>query len=131
MALTAAEKSKIRLFLGWSERFHQTDSRLEQALLAVDADATGETYNRINTLLQSIADIETRITDAYSRLKAIKVGSIELPGMMELGALRSEGRRFVGRLAALLGVAVRHDAFAAGGGHVFADATGSNYPPMG
>ena len=32
MALTDTQRQKVRMYLGWSERFHQYDSRLEQAM---------------------------------------------------------------------------------------------------
>ena len=60
-------------------------------------------------LLASLDDVGTRITAAYARLKALRVGSIELPGGGEIATLRSEGRRFSGQLASQLGIAIRHD----------------------
>ena len=112
MAFTEAQRVKIRLYLGWSARFHQFDSRLEQAMNAVDTLADTET--EVEAILADLATIETELADAHGRLKAMKVGSIDLPGHKEIQALRSEGRRHVGRLAATLGVEVRHDAFGAG-----------------
>ena len=109
MALTETQKIEVRTYLGWSDRFHQTDSRLEQALAAIDMRPDSEL--KVESLLASIADIETKLTDAHGRLKARNVGSIALEAEIELGALRSEGRRFVGRLAILLGVECRHDVF--------------------
>ena len=117
---TSAQKAKIRLFLGWSARFHQYDSRLEQAMSAIEGESDDSTHDLIVGFLASLDDIQTRLTSAYSRIKAMKVGSIDLPGAMEMGLLKAEGRRFVGQLAATLGVEVRHDVFGSGRFNSFA-----------
>ena len=72
-------------------------------------DAVPETQVVVVGLLVSLADIDARLTTAYTRIKAAKLGSITLPGTQEIESLRSEGRRFSGRLAATLGVAIRQD----------------------
>lgn len=122
MALTAANKADIRYFLGWSARFHQSDSRLEQAMSALDTELEAQAL--VLADIVKAKDIDTRLTDAYLRLKAIKLGSIDLPVRNEIDLLRSEGRRFVGRIAATLGVEVRHDVFAGRGPKSFASASG-------
>lgn len=139
MALTATQKVNIRMYLGWQDRFHNTDSRLEMALAAADTNA--ELLTTIGALLTSLADIDTKLADAHKRLKATKLGSIDLPGPGEIGMLRSEGRRFVGRLSSLLGVATRHDVFSgygpthyAGYDGPYRDGSaggGGNLPPLG
>jgi hypothetical protein len=121
---TDVQKASIRLYLGWSARFHQSDSRLEQAMSAIEGETTDATHDRIVTMLTSLDDIQERIVDALGRIKAMRVGSIDLPGPMEMGMLRSEGRRFAGQLAATLGVAVRHDVFSGTGPHDFASFDG-------
>lgn len=107
MAFTDTQRAQVRLYLGWPARFWQSDSRLEQAMNSIDDKA--EELTICTGLLTSLADIDTRLTACYTRLKALAVGKITLPGQGELMALRSEGRRFAGRLASTLGVAVRHD----------------------
>ncbi len=135
MALTATQKASIRLYCGWSARFHSTDSRLEMAMGAADNDA--ELLVQIASILASLAAIETKITALYDCFKAQKVGNITLDPKLELGMLRSEGRRFVGRLATLLGVEVRHDVFSGYGPRHFAGYYGiyggstGNLPPIG
>lgn len=122
MAFTEAQRVKIRSVLGWSARFHQNDSRLEQAMNAVDT--LPDTQTECEDRLASIADIATKLTDAHNRLKAMQVGSIVLPGKNEVAMLRSEGRRHVGSLAATLGVEVRHDVFGTGRYRAFASPAG-------
>lgn len=108
MALTNSQKADIRLYLGWSARFLQVDSQLEGAIAAVQNDAAHEA--QLTALLVEVANIDTKLKAAYPRLQASKVGSIEL-NSGEIGMLRSEGRRFVGRMASVLGVDVRNDVF--------------------
>ena len=113
MALTEAQKTQVRSYLGWSARFHQFDSRLEQAMNAVDGTASETLITDTlanGGILASLADIDTKLTAAHGRLKATKVGSIEL-NRSEVIQLRREGRRWVGRLASLLGVEVRNNAY--------------------
>ncbi len=119
MALTEAQRLQVRLFLGWQDGFGQFDSRLEQALNhvnnrpellalvtnALDGDPPG--------LLACLQDIDTKLRASHPRLKASVVGSITLnPG--EVKQLRSEGTRFVKRLAAIIGVEVRSNPFSSG-----------------
>jgi len=145
-ALTAAQRAQIRFYLGWSARFHQTDSALEQALNAVDA-GDDETYGLITRatgdplgtgLLASCVDIDTKLLATDDELEVLKVGTIELDVMQKVGTLRSNGRKFAGRLAALLGVPVRHDVFSGTGprgpflGLAGAmPSGGGNLPPLG
>lgn len=129
MALTETHRAAVRLYLGWSARFHQYDSRLEQAMDTINGlpESAALITNAIGGtppgLLALLADLESRIRGAYGRLKAGKVGSIEL-NAGEVSQLRSEGRRVVGQLATLLGVEIGSDAFAAAGGY-FAGPGGS------
>ena len=128
MALTDAQKADTRAALGWSARFHQFDSRLEQAMSALATEPDHE--SQVITLLASVADIETKLVAAHSRLKASKVGSIDL-NPMEIQMLRKEGKRFVGKIASILGVETRRDIFSSGPERTFAShggrSGGSNY----
>jgi hypothetical protein len=124
VAWTLTQKAQVRLYLGWSARFWQTDSRLEQAMNAMDDKA--EELTICTGLLTSLADIDTRLTACYSRLKALQVGRITLPGHGELMALRSEGRRLSGRLASTLGVAIRHDVWSGRGPSAFSSYDGTD-----
>lgn len=140
MALTNPQRVQIRLYLGWSARFRQFDSRLEMAMNAIDAQATDDpdTLAEVAALLVALAAMEPRLTDAYLRLQATKLGSIDLDARAEIAVLRSEGRRLVGRLSSTLGVPVRHDVFSGRAPAAFASASGmipaegrGNLPRMG
>lgn len=136
MALTSAQRMLTRLYLGWSERFHQTDTRLEQAMNAIDSPQNTDALAQLQAYLTTLADIDARLTDALCRLRALEVGSIKLPGPMEIGMLRSQGRMYAGRIASILGVEIRHDVFSGGGPREFATAKGmmparGGFPPLG
>jgi hypothetical protein len=107
MAFTETERVQIRLYLGWSGRFYQFDSRLEQAMNAVSA----ETEVIVKAALAECQSFDEQIQAAPKRFKAAQVGSITLQGATELALLRSCGRAHVGRIAATLGVEVKHDVF--------------------
>lgn len=110
MAFTEPEKVKIRYYLGWGDRFRQTNSALEQAILAVENNSDTVDYIT-DTLLADLDSIITSLVDARKRLKAAKVGSIALPMANEIAMLRSEGRRLAQSLAATLNVQTNHDVF--------------------
>jgi hypothetical protein len=111
MALTDAQKDSVRQYMGWTFRFRQTDSQLELALNAVDADATVQAT--VIGMLAVLANVDTLIVAAYARIKAksIDEGDVVLMESQEIAILRSEGRRGVGRLAGYLGVPVRQDVY--------------------
>lgn len=135
--LTSAERATIRFYCGWSARFRQTDSRLEQALNALDS-GDDDTIAIVRTLLTKLTQVDADIETARPLLQAAKVGSIELQAVTQIGALRSEGRRYVGRLCALLGVEARQDVYS---GHAPSARAGTygmmpgngrgNLPPLG
>jgi hypothetical protein len=133
LALTSAQKADIRYFLGWSARFQQTDSRLEQAMSAIATVPDSEAL--VITAIASCKTIDTNLVDAWKRLKAIKVGSIALPVRNEINTLRSEGRRFASRIASTLGVEIRADVFSGTSYRGYATyggvRPGGNYAPQG
>ena len=131
MALSDTQKAQIRMYLGWSERFFQFDSRLQQAMGAIQAEAELLITDTLANggLLASLADIDTKLTASHSRLKADVVGSIKL-NRSEVSQLRREGKRLAGRLASMLGVKIRNNAFgAARGGFAsfYGQGLGGNY----
>lgn len=113
MAFTDSQKASIRFYLGYQERFIFMNSVLETQL--EDDVLSDETVSIVTGILGSLADIETALASAQSRLKALKVGSIELPGKGEIVALCAEGSRFVGQLASVFGVPALAKVFAYGG----------------
>jgi hypothetical protein len=116
MAFSPSDKAKIRMYMGWSPRFFQTDVALEQAMNAVDnlPEVLALIQNALNGsppgVLAALEDIDAKIVASHSRLKADKVGSIQL-NRREQKQLYKEGKRLVSRLATLLGTEVRRDVF--------------------
>ena len=117
MAFTESQRVEIRRYLGHQALFRQTDSKLERSMNAVDTYA--ETETSVEARLAELAAIETKVTACYSRLKALKVGAIELPGRGELLGLLSEGRRITRELAVVFGVDVLEGAVFGGGKSVY------------
>src|SRR5262245_59015620 len=75
---------------------------------SVGNDAATEA--QIRGHLTEAARIDTAITAAEARLKAAKVGTIEL-NSGEIDTLRDRGRQNVARMARAFGVEVRGDAY--------------------
>lgn len=122
MALSGAQRAKVRKYLGWSARFHSTDDRLEQAMNAVANLPDDEA--EIVAELARLEDIDAQITATNTTAKVVTLGSIETRAAYQLSVLCRRGRQAAGRIAAILGVAIRHDAFSGGGPVAFAGPSG-------
>lgn len=109
MAFTDDEKSLIRMYMGWSARFAQTDTALERGMSAIETMPSDLALARVH--LAELARIDAAILACEARFKADQVGTIKL-SQSELSRLRSRGCERVGRLATLFGVEVRDNAFA-------------------
>ena len=110
MALTDTQKADVRRALGWSARFHQYDSRLEQAMSALATETEAEllvtdTLTN-NGILANVDDIQTKLRDSHKRIKASVAGDITM-NRSEIKQLKKEGSRWVDDLARLLGVETR------------------------
>lgn len=108
MALTEAQKVDLRMYLGWSDRFHQFDSELEHAIAAMESRPATEA--KVLELVAECERVDALIQGAESRLKASVVGPITL-NSAEIEQLRQRGRTAVGRISTILGVDVREDVF--------------------
>lgn len=111
MAFTEAQRADIRKYLGWPGRWFQTDSRLEQAMNGV----TAEHQTQIVGELARLATIDTKLDSASTFFPASRDGNIGIEGAQNLNLLRSQGKQAAGRIAAILGVEVRHDVFSGSG----------------
>lgn len=130
--LTEAQQALVRNYCGFTGRFRQFDTRLEQAMRAIATLPESEALitNAIDDpvfpgMLACCQDVDTKITAAHMRLQAQSVGPINL-NIREISMLRDEGRRHVGRLCQLLGVERGNDAFGEGTG-AFATDRGQGY----
>jgi len=113
VALSGPERAKVRKYLGWSARFHQTDSRLDQAMDALGGTPDDET--EVRTELAVCTDLDAQIAATNTTAKVVTLGSIETRAAYQLSVLRNRGRQAAGRIAAILGVEIRHDAFSGSG----------------
>lgn len=121
MPFTDAEKTRIRMLLGWGARFWQLETRLENAMEAVET-LTEET-TRIQTILTQLTAIDTAITDALGTVGVTGVSAIHLDSDQGIGHLKAEGRRLVEAIATILQVPIKKNYY--GGGMV------GGYVPMG
>lgn len=115
MAFTLTEQTAIRDYLGWTAKYQQFDSGLERAFsfianLTSGGDSSVE--DQVRALLVKVQTIETEVDAARPRFKADQVGTIKL-NRMEIKQLANAAKIYIGRMARLLGVEVRGDAFAA------------------
>ena len=100
MALSSADKTKIRRFLGYADVTQGYYSTLEGVMNSISAD--GETA--IGVILTDLDTIETTLRSSWSRQKVTKAEEVTLAGPGEIRALRSEGDRLVENLGSVLGV---------------------------
>lgn len=100
MAFTETEKARIRRYLGFSQGFHDVDTRLE---------------GQLDTLPLTWPEAETQVRDILAMLDAVDrklqgaalgnlnfteiVGEIKFLGPEQLNALRGHGRTLIQRLA--------------------------------
>ena len=122
---TEAQKEAIYFFCGWPQKYVQVNTALENAIARIaTSDAQWARLTNVITatpsgLLAQLASLyDMQIPAAYRRLKAMKVGSIELTGNGELNTLQRQGRRLVSALCTTLGVLRDADVFAPGIGSV-------------
>lgn len=112
MAFTLVEKTRIRMLLGWGARFWQFDTRLENAMSAVEETLPEETA-QIQSILTALTAIDSQITDALGTVGVTGVSSIHLEGDQGIRHLRAEGRRQVDAIASILQVDVRKNYYGA------------------
>jgi hypothetical protein len=120
VSFTPTQKTSIRFYLGYQDQFRHINTSLEQQLVEGGISAEAEVV--VIDLLGSLATTDAELVNAHKRMKASKVGSIFLNDR-ELSMLRSEGRRFVWRLASVFGITPRND--------VYGDGTSGGAIPLG
>lgn len=132
MALTTAQRADVRFFCGWSARFRQVDSALEQAMNALDEDAaTLALFTNILApldgsppgLIACCRDAMAQLRLAMKRKKATQVGTIVL-NPQELENIRELGRQYAKQMCSILGVERGTDVFSSSGGVAFAYSSG-------
>jgi hypothetical protein len=109
MALTEDEKSAIRHYLGWSDRFREIDPRLESMMGAVSSYAE----TRVRAALTRLGQIDTALQDAaLNNLDLVGAeAGVSFRGPEQLGALRQAGRVLVQQVAIVFEVEPKRDYF--------------------
>ncbi len=113
MAFTDTQKAQIRMYMGWGARYLQTDDALRRAYDSVGNNG-GADQVLVEAQLTECARVDAALLAAEARIKASKVGPIEL-NAIEIDNLRDKGRTAVARMARIFGVEVRGDAFGPSG----------------
>jgi len=108
MPFTSTEKAKIRELLGWGARFWQLETRLENAMEAVEETLPEETA-LIQGIIVQLADIDAKITDALGTVGVFKVDTIGLDSDQGISHLKNEGRRLVEAIATILQVPIKRN----------------------
>lgn len=94
------------MLLGWGARFWQLETRLENAMDAVEQTLPEET-ERIQEHLTALTAIDTKITDALDTAGVTGVSSIKLDSDQGISHFRAEGRRRVEAIASILQVTIK------------------------
>lgn len=108
MPLSASEVSQVKHYLGYEQT--QDDGWISAGVRGLDdrvsrLESNGVT--RAQALLTELASLDTSITEARARLKAVQVGELRINGRRELASLRAERIKVAQSLARLLGVEYR------------------------
>ena len=111
MALTDAQKASVRRWLGYPDVNRQAHSGLEGALTALSSE--GEAV--VVAVLDHLATIDETLQSSWGRQKVLRAEDVTLAGGDEIVALRREGRRLVGQVAAALDVQPLRDVFGGAG----------------
>jgi len=100
MALSDANKAKIRRHLGYSDVGADPHFRLESAMATLSA--AGET--EVVALLAEIAAVDSALVTARTTLRLEQVEDIKFSGGSGIAALRTDKSALVGELSSILGV---------------------------
>jgi hypothetical protein len=117
MAFSAAEKAKIRKWLGYSPIFQGQYPALDAAIIAVQSIADGgtladsETEDLIQGYLTELDQIDTRLEELRDQMEASVVDEVKADSARAMLAVYKEGRRFVGHIADALGALPARDVF--------------------
>jgi hypothetical protein len=111
---TPAERAKIRMYLGWSEKYRDYDTRLESEMDGVGNDVSADTGAAFNvrdilSKLQNVVDLLESGTGNQT-IRAVKGGTV-FQGPEEMKTYRTHGRTLVQRMAIIFNVAPRRDFF--------------------
>jgi len=111
VALTEAQKARVRAYLGW-ERGFELNSKLESKLLALTAEEEALVIGVLNALAEVDAAIDALVVER--RAGVVAVDEIRFSDADPFEMYRAQGRRYVARLSAILGVDSNRDYYGDG-----------------
>jgi len=125
MAFSQADTVRIFDRMGQARRFLSLDSSLLQAIAAIGSDSDVQAL--VISLLNECDRIDAKLKAAQGRLslRSVDKDDVVFNPDKEIFMLRSEGRRYVKRIAGALGVSPRGDCFS---GSI--DVNVPNYSPL-
>lgn len=109
MALTADQRAQVRRYLGYSDISAGGTSPLEQAMDVLSSE--GETI--VASILSEISTLRSQMLTNLGRMGLTRAEEVSFDNVNATPMLRGEGSRLVRELAAIFGVEVRVDPFAA------------------
>lgn len=110
---TDDEKARIRQLGGWGSRWTQIETRLESAMTAIGLGAPSEAQ-LIRGAFCKLDNIDCLLEEAWGITGVLRTGSVELDQTAGVGGLRSEGRRLVESIFAILECDVKHNYYSSG-----------------
>ena len=107
MALSDAQKAKIRRYLGFPDVNRRLFADLEGAMSVLSAEGQVE----VEDLLAKLANVSAILVASQDRQKVVKAEDVILAGRGEIRALWAEGNRYALTLANVLDVTPRRQPF--------------------
>jgi len=127
MALTNAEKYRVRKYLGYPQVAKQANPRLESAFDVVGADA--DAVADIQDILLKITAVESQLSDALDTAGLKRAEEIEWyqdkSGSAVVKSLNGQGNKFCSQLSIIFGVPIQSKIFGPNG------YTGDNWKQFG
>lgn len=104
MKFAASQVNRLIIELGYSPYPLLAKYQLE-------SDFSAEAIATVTQLLQTLAEIDAKLTAALGKSRIIEADSIKLSPGGNVRHLKSEGSRILGTISAMLGVSVIHDKY--------------------
>ena len=110
---TDAEKAQIRQVLGYSELFHDVDTRLENQMLEIGTRSP-DAKTRISASLVALTAIDARLVSALDNLDLVRAEDVTFLGPAQLDTIRAHGRMLIQQISITLQCPVMRDYYSTG-----------------
>lgn len=102
MAFTESEKARIRRYLGFSQGFHDVDTRLEGQLGTLSPQ---EAEDQVREILVKLAAIDAKLQSAaLNNLDLVKAEDVTFLNELQIIALQNYGRTLINQLAIIFNI---------------------------